>query len=69
LYLNNQGTRWVCYNQDGTKNKVSFTKDGIQYIRTPLYYEQGGNFALAAVKIKGKVYAIPDFEVITNEET
>lgn len=54
-YLNNSGNRWVNFT-DGKKDKTKVLfPDGHIEERTVLYYESFGNFATAAVKIKGKV--------------
>ena len=54
FYLNNSGSRWVSYeNGSKVKTKVLFP-DGHVEERTILYYESFGNWAVAAVKIKGK---------------
>jgi hypothetical protein len=50
-YLNNTGSRWTTY----PKEKLTFeTKSGKTLERTPLFFEQFGNFAVVCISYKGK---------------
>ena len=54
FYLNNSGSRWVHYDENGKKEKVKvlFPNGRIEE-RTILYYESFGNFGSVCVSIKG----------------
>jgi hypothetical protein len=59
LYLNNRGNRWIVVHPVTRKKlKVAFIYKGEKYTRTPVYFEQFGNFATMRVSIKGKVLDI-----------
>jgi hypothetical protein len=64
FYLNNTGSRWVVL-ENGIKPKITLeTKSGKMVEKTPLYYESFGNFAVAAIKHKGKVIKVfPDTKI------
>lgn len=54
-YLNNSGSRWVTYNQDGKKDQIIIiTPEGNKERRTVIFYESFGNFASATISYKGK---------------
>jgi hypothetical protein len=58
FYLNNHGSRWVCY-EDGKKTTVTLeTKSGKLITRTAIYYESFGNFATALISYKGKKISV-----------
>jgi hypothetical protein len=53
-YLNNSGHRWVVY-INGKKEKVTLqTESGKEVVRTAIYYEMFGNFAVVCISYKGK---------------
>ena len=54
LYCNNNGSRWVVY-QDGKKEKITLeTKSGELVTRSVNYYESFGNWATANISYKGR---------------
>lgn len=54
FYLNNNGNRWVVY-QNGSKETITMqTKSGKQVVRTAIYYESFGNFTSVLISYKGK---------------
>lgn len=53
-YLNNNGSRWVIY-QDGKKPQHTFmTSSGVPVIRTAIEYFSFGNFGGILINYKGK---------------
>ena len=53
-YLNNQGSRWVVY-ENGKKSTITLkTKAGKSITRTVIYYYSFGNFGGALISYKGK---------------
>jgi hypothetical protein len=57
-YLNNSGSRWVCYTK-GKKDKITlYTQSGKEITRTVIYYESFGNFGSAAINYKGKILKV-----------
>ena len=62
-YVNSTGSRWVIY-EKGKKIKISFERDNIIHIRTPLFFESWGNFAYARVTYNNKRINIFDYKII-----
>jgi len=60
-YLNNTGSRWVILN-NGKNEKIELqTESGKKVIRTAIFYEQFGNFAVVCISYKGKkIKVFPD---------
>jgi len=57
-YLNNNGSRWVAY-EDGKKTTVTLeTKSGKLITRTVIYYEAFGNWTTALISYKGKKMSV-----------
>jgi hypothetical protein len=57
-YLNNNGSRWVAY-EDGKKTTVTLeTKSGKLITRTVIYYESFGNWATALISYKGEKMSV-----------
>lgn len=54
-YLNNNGSRWVNFTNGKKDQIVVRTPGGENHLRTVLYYESFGNFAVAAFSYKGKI--------------
>ena len=53
-YLNNSGSRWVCF-ENGVKAKHTFvTKSGKTVVRTASEYRAYGNHATVVISYKGK---------------
>ena len=54
FYLNNNGSRWINYN-NGVKDSITLqTKDGKSITRKVNYYSSFGNFGTANISYKGK---------------
>ena len=54
-YLNNTGSRWVVFGNDGRREKICLqTTSGKMIERRVNYYEAFGNFATANISYKGK---------------
>lgn len=53
FYLNNTGSRWVSF-ENGKKPKIYALHNGKIIMRTALYFEQFGNFAVVCISVKGK---------------
>lgn len=54
-YLNNSGSKWVVFDENGKKEKVTLeTKTGKKIVRTAIRYSQFGNFASVLISYKGK---------------
>lgn len=67
-YMNNTGHRWVVY-KNGEKERVKVLfPDGHIETRAVLYYEMFGNFAVTAVKIKGKVKTYFQEQIFIQDE-
>ena len=67
-YLNNYGNRWINLT-NGKKDKVKVLfPDGHEETRTVIYYESFGNFAVTAVKIKGKVKTYFQEQIFVQDE-
>ena len=54
FYLNNTGSRWVVFENGKKPTHTWVTKSGSEVVRTPIYYKQWGNFAVACISYKGK---------------
>lgn len=61
-YMNNSGSRWVVFDNDGKHEEFTFqTKSGNKITRRVQYYESFGNFAVACISYKGKkITVFPD---------
>ena len=58
-YLNSTGSRWVVFSNNGKKEKITLqTRSGKTVMRTALFYEQCGNFAVVAISYKGKIIKV-----------
>ena len=68
LYLNNSGSRWATFNDDGSKQKQEFTtKSGKVVTRTVRYWESCGNFAVACIKYNNKLIKVFPDTVLEDE--
>jgi hypothetical protein len=57
-YLNNQGSRWVIY-ENGKKPIHEFmSNNGETVKRTAIFYESFGNFATVQISWKGKKISV-----------
>jgi hypothetical protein len=55
FYLNATGSKWIVL----PKEKIEFkTKSGKSVFRTPIYFEQFGNFATVRISYKGKKISV-----------
>lgn len=65
-YLNNSGTRCVSIDRDGNRETIPVSLDGVTITqRAVLYWEQCGNFAYPAIRVKGKALTVyPDVETV-----
>jgi len=62
-YLNNSGSKWIHL----PKEKMEFmTESGKIVKRTPIYFEQFGNFATVRISYKGKRISVFSDEVLKN---
>jgi len=61
-YLNNTGSRWVVFGNDGRREKICLqTTSGKMIERRVNYYESFGNFATANISWNGKKIGVfPD---------
>lgn len=65
-YLNNNGSRWVVYD-NGKKAKIQLrTKSNNVIERTVIYYDSFGNFACALISYKGKKVKVLCDEVLPD---
>jgi len=64
-YLNQSGSRAVSIDRNGNRDTLPVSLDGETVkSRAVLYWEQCGNFAFPAVRVKGKAVTVyPDSEV------
>jgi len=64
-YLNQSGSRAVSIDRDGNRETLPVSLDGVTVKpRAVRYWEQCGNFAFPAVRVKGKTVTVyPDSEV------
>ncbi len=54
-YLNNTGSKWVVFGDDGRREKITLkTVSGKTIERRVNYYSAFGNFATANISYKGK---------------
>lgn len=66
-YLNNSGSRWVVYDNDGKKEKRTFlTRSGKEITRRVQWYESFGNHALLVINYKGKRFKVFADEVLED---
>lgn len=60
LYLNNSGSRWITtytckeFGIGKKEQREWLTKSGKRVVRTVLFWESFGNFAVACISYKGK---------------
>lgn len=55
LYLNNSGSRWITFDSNGNKSKLTLkTESGKEVTRTEIYQESFGNFSVSLISYKGK---------------
>jgi hypothetical protein len=68
FYLNNTGHRYVIY-KDGKKQAHEFlTNTGKIVVRTAIFYESFGNFAVAQISWKGKKIKVFLGEVLNDQK-
>lgn len=68
ICLNNNGDRWVIYDDTGRKPKVTVEHDGKFYQRTALEFRQFGNFVSVIVSIGGKRINTLKYENVGDTE-
>lgn len=61
-YLNNSGSRWVVFDEDGRHEKITWeTRHHGSFTRRVIFYESFGNFATATISYRGKRFSFfPD---------
>lgn len=71
-YLNNNGSRWVIYN-NGQKQRIRVLPDNFSPCsetieRTAIRFDAFGNFAAAVYYFKGKKYSSLNYELIDETQ-
>lgn len=59
LYLNNSGSRWVTFGDDGRRVQMTLkTASGKEITRRVIYFESFGNFGSAVISYKGRKISV-----------
>jgi hypothetical protein len=67
-YLNNTGHRWVIYEKGKKPVHEFLTSSGKKVVRTAIFYESFGNFAVAQISWKGKKIKVFLGEVLNDQQ-